>query len=122
MKYMSTENAAGRWIHYHKLAQPLLQRWVPAEHKMVLRYEDFATDPALHARRLCDWLGIEFAPEMLDLGGGRTPHSAGGNPSRFSLSRGIGPPDERWRSALSAEQLGQFERIAGALNRDLGYE
>lgn len=122
MKYMSAENAVGRWVHYHKLAQPLLRRWVPDEHKMTLRYEDFAADPALHARRLCEWLGIDFVPEMLDVGGGRTHHSAGGNPARFSLSRGIRPPDERWRSLLSAEQLEQFERIAGALNRQLGYE
>ena len=47
---------------------------------------------------------------------------AGGNPARFNLSRGIGPPDERWRSVLSAAQLERFERIAGALNRQLGYE
>ena len=120
-RYMSTENAADRWVHYHNLAQPLLRRWVPDEHKMVLRYEEFATDPALHARRLCEWLGIEFVPEMLDVGGGRTHHSAGGNPARFSLSRGIRPPDERWRSDLGAEQLERFERIAGALNRQLGY-
>jgi len=59
---------------------------------------------------------------MLDLGGGRTYHSAGGNPARFSLSGGIRPPDERWRSSLSAEQLAHFERIAGTLNRALGYE
>jgi len=122
VKYMSAENAVERWVHYHKLAQPLLRRWVPDEHKMTLRYEDFAADPALHARRLCEWLGVEFAPEMLDVGGGRPHHSAGGNPARFSLSRGIRPPDERWRSTLSAEQLEQFERVAGALNRQLGYE
>ena len=122
MTYMSTENAASRWVHYHKLAQPLLRRWVPEEHKRALRYEEFATDPVLHARRLCEWLEIEFAPAMLEVGGQRTAHSAGGNPARFSLSRGIGPPDERWRSVLNAEQLERFERIAGALNRELGYE
>jgi hypothetical protein len=59
---------------------------------------------------------------MLDLGGGRTPHSAAAIPRASSLSRGIGPPDEGWRSALSAEQLEQFERVAGPLNRELGYE
>ena len=79
---MSTENAAGRWIHYHKLAQRLLRRWVPEEHKRTLRYEEFATDPVLHARRLCEWLEIEFAPEMLEVGGQRTAHSAGGDPAR----------------------------------------
>jgi len=121
-RYMSAENAAGRWMHYQKLAQRLLGRWVPEQHKRVLRYEEFATDPTLHARRLCEWLGIEFVPGMLELGGERAIHSAGGNPARFSLSRGIGPPDERWRSILSAEQLERFERVAGALNRELGYE
>jgi len=122
LKYMSIENASGRWIHYQKLSQRLLRRWVPQEHKRVLRYEEFATDPALHARQLCEWLGIEFVPAMLDVGGERISHSAGGNPARFSLSRGIRPPDERWRSVLSAEQLARFERVAGALNRQLGYE
>ena len=121
LKYMSIENAADRWIHYQKLSQRLLHRWVPEEHKRVLRYEEFATDPPSQARRLCDWLGIEFMPEMLDVSGDRTSHSAGGNPARFSLSRGIGPPDERWRSVLSVEQLERFERMAGALNRELGY-
>jgi len=122
MRYMNASRAAERWNHYHKLTRRILHRWVPASHRRVLRYEDFVAKPEENLRGLCEWLEIEYSADMLDFQEKQQPHSAGGNPARFSVSRGIGPADDRWRSVLSAQQLQCFERVAGPLNRELGYE
>ena len=52
----------------------------------------------------------------------RTPqHGVGGSPSRFSPGSRDIKVDETWRRALTASQLRQFRRLAGRLNRFLGY-
>ena len=121
---------------------------LPAGDARTVRYEDLAGDPPATVAALCGWLGLEFAPEMLDYHA--VPHHTfGGNPGtnaavRISQGRdpapvlaNVGPDnrghysadtlqigirlDERWRQALGAEQLAGFERVGGALNRELGY-
>ena len=121
-KYMPVDYAARRWRHYHRLAMRLLERWVPAEHRLRLSYEEFAARPEAVLRRVFDWLDMDYAPECLRFDGAVTAHSAGGNPARFEMAGGIRGVDERWRTALSDTELAQFERRAGALNRTLGYE
>lgn len=121
-KYMTVERAAERWNHYHRLAQRILTKWVPAEHRMRLRYEDFVADPEAHLQLLFQWLEVEYSPECLRFGETHIEHSAGGNPARFSLSGGIRPADDRWRQTLTAEDLDIFGRLGGALNREFGYD
>lgn len=122
IKYMSAARAVERWRHYHKLTRRLLGRWVAPEHRRMLRYEDFAGDPERGVRDLCEWLGIDYTSHMLEFSSAATEHSAGGNPTRFRISGGIRAADERWREDLSGEQLALFDRMAGALNREFGYE
>jgi len=115
-------NAAERWNHYHRLTLRVLHRWVPPEHRRMMRYEDFVTKPESNLHSLCDWLEIPYSSDMLEFHESKVIHSAGGNPARFKLSGGIRPVDDRWRSVLSTEDLKSFEHIAGDLNRELGYE
>ncbi|GAA3238737.1 sulfotransferase [Actinocorallia longicatena] len=35
---------------------------------LTVRYEDLTADPAAQTRRICDYLGVEWEPEMLDYG------------------------------------------------------
>lgn len=121
-KYMPVSRAAERWSHYHRLSQRILEKWVPAENRMRLRYEDFVAGPEEHLRQLFEWLEIDYSPECLQFGETHIEHSAGGNPARFSLSGGIRPADERWRTTLTPEDLATFDQFGGALNREFGYE
>jgi len=70
-------------------------------------------------RKICDWLGIEFAPEMLDFRQGR--HNIGGNPMLFRREETVIQLDERWRERLSEPDRNRFELVAGWVNRLLGY-
>jgi len=121
-KYMPLSIAAERWNHYHRLTLRILRRWVPHAHRRMVRYEDFTADPPAILRSLCDWLEIPYSSEMLEFHEGMAFHSAGGNPARFNLSGGINQADDRWRHTLSTKDLEIFDRIAGKLNRELGYE
>lgn len=121
-KYMDVEHAAERWAHYHRLATRLLERWVPAGHRLRLSYEEFATRPEETLRSVSDWLGVDYAPEYLVFDNADPSHAAGGNPARFELAGGIRGVDERWREALTEEELATFDRLAGAQNREFAYE
>jgi hypothetical protein len=121
-KYMPVEHAAERWAHYHKLSDKLLHRWVPAEHRRRLSYEEFVTDPEKNLRSISDWLGIDYSPQYLVFDNAIKSHAAGGNPARFELEGGIRGVDERWREELTADEISGFDKIAGAQNRAFGYE
>lgn len=121
-RYMPVALAAERWNHYHRLSIRLLERWVPESQRIRLAYEDFAAEPEAVLRRVLDWLGIAYSDRCLVFGGNLTVHSAGGNPARFEMGGGIRGVDERWRSELTTQELAEFDRRAGGLNRAFGYE
>jgi hypothetical protein len=82
---------------------------VPADRRIEIRYEELVRDPRLVLTRLCAFLGVEFAPEMLDY------------PARSNYE----PPDprmaERWRETLSARELAWLEREIGPHLRARAY-
>ena len=86
----------GRWLPG---LQPLLRWWrLSARHerqlmrcgKPVFRlgYEELALEPEASLRRLCAWLGLDFAPEMLQPVLQSGSHILAGNRVRFDLDRG----------------------------------
>jgi hypothetical protein len=90
--------AAWAWRRYLTAAR------AAPEHTLELRYEELAADPAATARRIAERLGVaDPAPLASALA---AVHA-----------RSIG----RWRRDLSAEQVRDVEREAGALLRELGY-
>jgi hypothetical protein len=121
IKHLSVQKAARHWNYYHTITFKFLQRWVAPAHRRIMRYEDFVTSPETHLRALCEWLELPYSEEVLRFGKDIVIHSAGGNPTRFNISAGIRPADDRWRSLLSTKDLETIDRIAGSLNRALGY-
>ncbi len=120
-KYMKVERAAERWHHYHQLTTRLLDRWVPAAHRVRLRYEDFVAAPERHLRELCAWLELPYDPACLQFGADFVTHSAGGNPARFGLAEGIHPADDRWKTVLTEQDLATIEQLTGGLRAEFGY-
>jgi hypothetical protein len=122
MKYMSVDRAAERWDHYHRLARRFTERWVAPEHRMLMRYEDLALNPEENLRKLCDWLEVEFDPQMLDFSKELPSHAAGGNPRRFDFAAGIKRPEQLWGERFQPGDMEAFEKRAQALNAEFGYQ
>jgi len=116
---VSMREAARRWVWRNKISL-LCQRGIPPEQKIKVRYEQLCTDQETIVGRVCRFLGVPFEPDMLVLRKADS-HSIGGNPMRFRQQEAQIHLDERWRRELSNEDLKEFERVAGRLNRKLGF-
>jgi len=117
---MSFDDAVRMWKRYNWNLS-LAMTTLPHSRRMLLRYEDLCTDPASALARIS---ALIDAPRPLTV----KPivkehyHTIGGNPMRFRREETAIVLEERWRSELSKEQRAQFERIAGPMNRRLGYQ
>ena len=103
--------AAAEWRETVELAQAARK---PERYREV-RYEDLLADPAGTVPGLVDWLGLGADPGTVE----RMLTEAGikynVDPSAPSTKAG------KW-SELPADQLAEFDRVAGALNAELGYQ
>ncbi|MGB3296188.1 MAG: sulfotransferase [Phormidesmis sp.] len=109
--------------------------------KIQLRYEKFATEVEETLKSLCDWLDIDFQPEMVNYWQ-HQHHAISGNSGTRSLIRKYQNSesmqsgsdtqrpanryeerdfciqlDQRWRTKLSAEQVAEFYKVTGGLNK-----
>ena len=82
-------------------------------------YEDLVADTEGVVRSICDFASLPFEPAMLDYAGAvdvsAKPHH----------QRLLQPPTRgvrNWRTQMSPEDAAAFERIAGDLLGELGYE
>jgi hypothetical protein len=109
-------------------------------HYLEVRYEDLVTAPESELRRICDFVELRFEPAMLRYHEGATARlgEIGDRLARdgtvrstreqrlAALESSTQPPDAglagRWRRDMSEEDRAEFERIAGGLLRELGYE
>ena len=102
-----------------------VSRWMLALKRVIpgssfVRYEDLCRDPAAVLQGILDPLGVpvrttdlsRLPPERHDLGG--SPRFKGGGAGEVTL-------DERWRTEMKTEDLAVFGRVAGKMNRRLGY-
>lgn len=116
----SREHSVNSWKRHYARALPLLERHVDPNHILQVRYEDIAGNTAGEVSRICEFLGLEYEPEMLEFAT-HVHHSTNGNDMRFSNSSHISI-DTSWRQKLTEAQVRYFEAKAGWLNRELGYE
>jgi len=113
-------NSLDAWRNYYRHALPLLRRRVRPEHVMTVRYEDLAADPVTQIRAICAFAGLAYEDSMLDWSN-KQHHIVSGNNMRFGANARI-RPDIKWRSELTEGDQAFFEKHAGSLNRQLGYE
>jgi hypothetical protein len=107
-------------------------------HYTEVRYEDLVREPERVLRELCDFLELEFAPEMLRaherarerLGEMRSATVGPDGVARLQdgtevLARTLTPPQTdrvgRWRYALREYDVARFERLAGGALAQEGY-
>ncbi|MCH2106778.1 MAG: sulfotransferase [Planctomycetes bacterium] len=123
-KMRRTGKSASDAIQGYVWMQRLIEtarRGVGLDKATELRYEDLCQDPRAELERLLKPYGVPV--ETTDLG--QLPdvrHDIGGSPTFKGAEKREIRLDERWREALPADALAEFERRAGRLNRFRGYK
>jgi hypothetical protein len=114
---LSMAQAAYEWRRCVEEAEHILRLMKPSQW-IEIRYEDYCREPEQTLRRAHEFLGVESGESPLEFRS--VPQHVVGNGMRLNNSSDI-QLDERWRDALSAEDLHVFDRVAGAVNRRYGY-
>jgi len=111
---------ARRWVEYLSAAEEA-QAVLGEQAFLPVRYEDLLADPEPQLRRICAFLGEDFAPEMLTFYTDETAYPTDGrnlrNLKRPVLSNNTG----KWRTQMSPRELRIFEALAGAELERYGY-
>jgi hypothetical protein len=110
--------AAYEWRRSNEEAEAAI-RDVPDDRFIEVRYEELCASPEKTMARLFAFLGVQ--PINNTLAFRNVEHHVVGNGMRLDDVTEI-RLDERWREELTADDLEQFDAVAGDLNRKLGYQ
>jgi len=113
----SVAAAAFSWFRNNEASERILAD-LPATQWIYLQYEELCRQPEATLRRIGDFLGMDTRQIILDFRA-KQQHVLG-NEMRLKSGSEI-RLDERWRTALSQDDLAVFEEVAGAMNRKYGY-
>jgi hypothetical protein len=84
-----------------------------------VRYEELVDDVETALRRICELAGLAYEPTMADYAG-NVDVSAKPHQQRLRQPPTSGVRD--WRTQMSADDVAAFDRVAGDLLDELGYE
>lgn len=89
----------------------------------LLGYEQFALDPERYLGRLCEWLGLDFTPEILHPDGSSNSHIIAGNQMRLNPEKSKRVRyDEKWlQDAIWPASLALLFSPFASMNRRLVY-
>jgi hypothetical protein len=115
---LSMAAAALEWRRSNEEAEQML-RTIPSSDQVCITYEQLCTNTHETINSVFRFLEL---PESEDHRNFRAvPNHIVGNGMRLDSGSKV-KLDERWRRALSADELAEFERVAGDLNRSYGYK
>lgn len=112
-------NAAKTWVNSHRRFQ-LAMSGIPSNKIIKVQYEKMCNKPDAEFDRISDFLRISPNFGSFEIIKTKS-HNIGGNPMRFRKSETTIKLDNKWMTQLSENDLGEFERVAGRMNRKLGY-
>ena len=111
------------------------------DHYLEVRYEDLVGDPEVALRRICEFIELPYDAAMLDyheraagrltemdrdLNSGESGQVRTGDERLAGHAMTSKPPSTdrcgRWREEMPPAEEAEFERVAGTLLADLGYE
>lgn len=115
----------------------------PSDRKMTVHYEELALDPQGTLQRVCDLVGLDFMPDMVEYWKHEHHHIVGSRGTNAMIAKYRGQEakqqvqeihgnyydqmnfeiklDLRWQKELSPENLATFERIVGDRNRPFAW-
>lgn len=116
---ITATQASKGWLNVCRMMFAL-HKILPDSGSVFVSYEELCMNPGHVLERILNPVNVSV--ESVDLGSlpserhdlGGSPRFRGKNPDKIEL-------DERWRSEMPEEVLLTFEKIAGPMNRKLGY-
>jgi hypothetical protein len=110
------------WLESVKLARRGQKRY-PGQY-MVVRYEDLVAQPEQMLRKICEFLGEAYVPEMLTMMGAPTHRNKGSNSSYGKREVGKISTDSiaRYRQVLSPQEIKYMQDFCKDGMREFGYE
>jgi hypothetical protein len=110
------------WLESVKLARRGRRKY-PNQY-MVVRYEDLVAQPEDMLRKICEFLGEEYVPEMLTMMGAPTHRNKGSNSSYGKREVGKISTDSiaRYRQVLSPREIKYMQDFCRAGMQEFGYE
>ncbi len=127
-----------RWFKLFQEQQHFYDKF-PDNKKMLVRYEELTTKPEEILSNICQLLGIEFFPDMIEFWKHEHHHIVGSQGTNALIRKYKGLKqkegleeihgsyyeelglkiqlDWRWKKELSAESLATFNSLAGQLNK-----
>lgn len=109
--------AATRWLRSNRDAEAVLKT-IPSSSLLNISYEELCIDVEQTFRKIYAFLDLEYSDKFRDFRS--VSHHVVGNGMRLDRSS-IVVLDERWRQVLTAQDLFEFEAVAGRLNSSYGY-
>jgi hypothetical protein len=113
------DRAAREWRRANEEAEAICRTLEPSQF-VKIRYEDVCADPDATLARVFTFIGVEPLDRARLLASPQQRHVVG-NGMRLDWDGSV-KLDERWRGALDGSALEVFDRVAGTLNRRLGYD
>lgn len=105
---------------------PILERYVPAMARLLreasvpliqVGYEQLVSDPEGEMRRVCDFLGLEFEPDMVEYGKKEFSGKGLGDPITVNReSRPVTSSIEKWAGELAADPA-KFALVRAMIDR-----
>jgi hypothetical protein len=120
MKRGQTLKAAARGWKRKMAEIDVLTRDLPQTVVHWVTYEAFCESPRRELARVCEFLGIDFAEQMLSRPT-TDVHHIGGSPSKFDMALTGITLDRSYENQLSRNQLEHVRRIVGATAAKWGY-
>jgi hypothetical protein len=108
------------WWRWQVCAGRVWARGVGPDVYREVIYEELVAQPGRVLRELADFLGLEFAQEMVEFHVGKQRDEPG-----LSAKKAWLPPTpglRNWRTKLSADDLELFDALAGDLLTELGFD
>jgi Sulfotransferase family len=107
------------WRAAATLAKKIRNREIPG---LVVGYEDLALDPKMSMQKVCDYLEINFDPEIV-LNPTKVGRSwAGNSAAGVRFSEISTEPVTRWKNELHEDEIGWVEWHCRELMPEFGYE
>lgn len=110
--------AAADWVATELACERVMSK-VGREETLTLRYEEMCVDGPSATSRALSFVGLD-PTSLSSQDRADSRHILGNNGTRLGFSNTV-RLDEKWKHELSARDLRTFERVAGALNRQIGY-
>jgi hypothetical protein len=118
-KRFSVYYVIAHWRTAAKLAKKIRNKQVPG---LVVIYEDLALDPKMSMEKVCEYLEIDFDPEIV-LNPTKVGRSwAGNSAAGVRFSEISTEPVTRWHGELNEDEIGWVERHCSDLMREFGCE